>query len=307
MNIPGEIFSLMAAFFWSIAVVTFRSLTQKLSPFLINALKNTIGLACFIILLCILKIPLWDSTREFESLHYLEFIVSGFLGMGIADAIFIYALSKIGANRIAILNCFEPIVIYCLTPFFLPAIWLNEIQTIGFMIVIISMLIISYERDEIDINPKIKQQGIMLQICAILCSCISMLMIKDTLNGLEENNDYRTILWVTAFRLFIGFVISWTIFLFLKDTKKLLKALKEKIVITKIITSSIFGTFMALTCWMMGQAYVKNLALASIIGQTSLIFIMLFSWLFLREKITKTRIIASIFALLGVFLSNYFI
>ena len=306
MNIPGEIFSLMAALFWSIAVVIFRSLSNSISPFLINALKNTIALICFIILLLILKIPLWNDT--FTNTQYIKFIISGFLGMGIADAVFIYALSKIGANRIAILNCFEPIVIYFLTlsPFFLPekGNWLTDIETVGFIIVIISILIISYERDESDIPPKVKQQGLILQICAILFSSISMVMIKNILN--ESQNEPNVILWIAVFRLFVGFLISWTIFLFLKDYKQLLKALSGRSLIIKVISSSILGTFMALTCWIMGQAYIKKLALASIIGQTSLIFIMFFSWLFLREKITKTRIIASIFALIGVFLSNYF-
>tara|TARA_Y100001970_G_scaffold282860_1_gene396745 strand:- start:1088 stop:1999 length:912 start_codon:yes stop_codon:yes gene_type:complete len=302
MNIPGEIFALMAALFWSIAVVIFRSLSKSISPFLINALKNTIALICFIILLLILKIPFWNNS--FTNAEYMKFIISGFLGMGVADAVFIYALSKIGANRIAILNCFEPVVIYFLTLFFLSGNWLTGIETLGFIIVIISILIISYERDESDIPPRIKQQGLILQICAILFSSISMVMIKNILNNYQTEPD--VILWIAVFRLFIGFLISWTIFLFLKDSKKLLKALKGQIVITKVISSSILGTFMALTCWIMGQAYIKKLALASIIGQTSLIFIMFFSWLFLREKITKTRIIASVFALIGVFLSNYF-
>lgn len=302
MNIPGEIFALMAALFWSIAVVIFRSLSQNISPFLINALKNTIALICFIILLYILKIPLWNDS--FTNAEYIKFIISGFLGMGIADAVFIYALSKIGANRIAILNCFEPVVIYFLTLLFLSGNWLTGIETIGFIIVIISILIISYERDINDIPSKVKQQGLILQICAILFSSISMVMIKNILNDYKA--EPNVILWIAVFRLFIGFLISWTIFLFLKDSKKLLKALKGRVVITKVISSSILGTFMALTCWIMGQAHVTKLALASIIGQTSLIFIMVFSWLFLREKITRTRIIASIFAIIGVFLSNYF-
>ena len=156
MNIPGEIFALMAALFWSIAVVIFRSLSKSISPFLINALKNTIALICFIILLSILKIPFWNNS--FTNAEYMKFIISGFLGMGVADAVFIYALSKIGANRIAILNCFEPVVIYFLTLFFLSGNWLTGIETLGFIIVIISILIISYERDESDIPPKIKQQ-----------------------------------------------------------------------------------------------------------------------------------------------------
>ena len=301
MIIPGEVLALMAALFWSIAVVIFKSLTQKISPFLVNALKNTIALACFIITLSLLKIPLLNLT--FTSEEYIKFIISGLLGMGIADAIFIYSLSKIGANRIAILNCFEPIAVYCFT-FFLLGTSLSVLESIGFIIVIISILVISYEKDQDDIDPKIKKQGIMLQICAILCSALSMVMIKDILN--LHRSDVNSIIWIAVFRLFIGFIASWAIFLCLKNTRKLLAAIKEKTIIIKIITSSVFGTFMALGCWMMGQAYIEKLPLASILGQTALIFIIIFSWIFLNEKITKVRIIASAFALLGVFLSNYF-
>ena len=301
MNIPGEILALMAALFWSIAVVIFKSLSQSISPFLINALKNTIALICFIIVLSILKIPLFNPA--FTTYEYTAFIISGILGMGIADAVFIYSLSKIGANRIAILNCFEPIAVYCFT-FFLLGTSLSVLESIGFIIVIISILVISYEKDQDDIDPKVKKKGILLQICAILCSALSMVMIKDILN--IHRTDINLIIWIAVFRLFIGFISSWAIFLCLKNTMKLLASIKQKTIIIKVITSSVFGTFMALGCWMMGQAYIEKLPLASILGQTALIFILIFSWIFLKEKITKIRIIASLFALLGVFLSNYF-
>jgi len=301
MNIPGEILALMAALFWSIAVVIFKSLSQSISPFLINALKNTIALVCFIIVLSILKISLFNPA--FTTYQYVIFIISGILGMGIADAVFIYSLSKIGANRIAILNCFEPIAVYCFT-FFLLGTSLSIVESIGFIIVIISILVISYEKDQDDIDSKIKRKGILLQICAILCSALSMVMIKDILN--IYRTDIYLIIWIAVFRLFIGFISSWAIFLCLKNRMKLLAGIKQKKIIIKIITSSVFGTFMALGCWMMGQAYIEKLPLASILGQTALIFILIFSWIFLKEKITKIRIIASLFALLGVFLSNYF-
>ena len=301
MIVPGEVLALMAALFWSIAVVIFKSLTQKISPFLVNALKNTIALVCFIITLSLLEIPLLNLT--FTNEEYTKFIISGLLGMGIADAIFIYSLSKIGANRIAILNCFEPIAVY-LFSFHLLQISLSPIERIGFIIVIVSILIISYEKDQDDIDPKVKRQGIILQICAILCSALSMVMIKEILN--DYKSEVNSIIWIAVFRLFIGFIASWAIFLCLKNTTKLLATIKEKTILIKVITSSVFGTFMALGCWMMGQAYIEKLPLASILGQTALIFILIFSWLFLNEKITKVRIIASVFALLGVFLSNYF-
>lgn len=301
MKFPGELFSLMAALFWSFAVVIFKSLSSRISPFLINALKNTIALICFIITMLILEIPIWNNV--FTSKEYMIFIVSGFLGMGIADALFIYSLSKIGANRIAILNCFEPIAVYLFTFLFLGTL-LSGIETIGFIIVIISILIISYEKDYDDIDPIIKKKGISLQIIAILCSGLSMVMIKEILN--QQSSNPSIIILIAVLRLFIGFIISWLIFLFQKNKYVLLSALKEKKVIIKVLASSILGTFMALGCWIFGQTYIEKLPLASILGQTTLIFILFLSWMFLKEKITRLRLIASIFAILGLFLSNYF-
>ena len=170
--------------------------------------------------------------------------------------------------------------------------------------IIISILIINYEKDQDDINPKIKRKGILIQICAMLCSALSIVMIKEILNTYKS--DINSIIWMAVFRLLIGFIVSWIIFLSLKNTKKLFRPIKEQEIIIKIVVSSVFGTFIALGCWMLGQAYIEKLPLASIIGQTALIFIIFFSWIFLKEKITRIRIIASVFALLGVFLSNYF-
>ena len=175
MIVPGEVLALMAALFWSIAVVIFKSLTQKISPFLVNALKNTIALFCFIITLSLLKIPLLNLT--FSNAEYIKFIISGLLGMGIADAIFIYSLSKIGANRIAILNCFEPIAVYFFT-FFLLGTSLSTLESIGFIIVIVSILVISYEKDQDDIDPKVKRKESCYKYVPYYVA-LSMVMIKD--------------------------------------------------------------------------------------------------------------------------------
>ena len=133
----GELSAISAAICWSIAVIIFKSASKELSPFLITALKNSIALFFFIISFLIFDIPLWYSELIFSD--YIKIIISGILGMGFADILFIYALSQIGANRIAIMNCFEPAVIYCFSILFLGTI-LTLQQLTGFAIVIISLL-----------------------------------------------------------------------------------------------------------------------------------------------------------------------
>ena len=293
----GEISALIAAFCWSIAIIIFKSVSHILSPILITALKNTIALFLFIILFILFDIPFWYS--EFPSLDYLKLMISGLIGMGIGDILFIYALSKIGANRVAIINCFEPAVIYLFSVFLLGTI-LTIQQLVGFVIVIISLLIISNENDSADIDLKIKRKGMFIQIIAVVLSSFGIVLIKPILS--ISTNDIQMQLWITSVRLFPGFIIAWIIFLFQKNKLLLLSPLKDFKTSWKILLSSGLGTFVALSFWIVGYANIEKPPVASIIGQTAVIFIIILSYIFLKEKISKLRIISILFALSGVIL-----
>ena len=293
----GELSMLLAAFFWSIAVIIFKSASNKLSPLLITALKNTIALLCFIVFFIIADIPIWYD--KLNNIDYLKIIISGFLGMGLGDILFIYALSQIGANRIAIINCFEPAVIYFFSIILLGTI-LTMQQLIGFLIVIISILIITYEKDIDDIDPAIKRKGMLIHIFSILLSSFGIVLIKPVLSKI--NNIIHVQLWITAFRLFPGFIIAWIIFLFQKNKWTLLQPLKQSDVLWKIIISSGLGTFIALNFWILGYANIEKPPIASIIGQTSAVFIVVLSFIILKERISKLRIVSILTAIIGVVL-----
>ena len=293
----GELAALSAAICWSIAVIIFKSASKSLSPLLITALKNSIALFSFIILFLLFDIPIWYD--GFSNADYIKIIVSGILGMGIGDILFIYALSQIGANRVAILNCFEPAVIYCFSILMLGTILTTQ-QFIGFIIVIISLLIVSYEKDIKDIDPYVKKRGIILQLTAIFLSSIGIVLIKPVLSKTADSITMQ--LWITAFRLFPGFIVAWIIFFFQKNRLNYLKPLKKSNMIIKIILSSGLGTFIALSFWIIGYANIEKPPIASIIGQTSVIFIIILSFIFLKEKISKLRIVSILCALCGVVL-----
>jgi len=297
----GEIAALTAALLWSIAVIIFKTLSTKISPLLITGLKNLIALICFVILFIILDIDFINP--KFTNTEYTKIIISGALGMGIGDILFLFALSKIGANRIAILNCFEPSVILLFSMMMLQAsaYQLNLNQVVGFIVVIISILIITYEQDKSDIDPKVKRFGLFLQITAILMSSFGIVLIKPILN--QYTHSIQDQLWITAFRLFPGVIISWIFILFNQNLKKLFYPLFNWKTIWKIILSSGLGTFLALSFWIIGYATIAKPAIASILGQTSVIFIFVLSALVLKEKITSKRFVAITAAILGVLLT----
>ena len=293
----GELSALSAALCWSIAVIIFKSASKTLSPILITALKNSIALFSFLLLFMFLDIPLWYGNFEYSD--YFKIFISGILGMGIGDILFIYALSQIGANRIAIMNCFEPAVIYCFSILFLGTI-LTLQQLAGFAIVIISLLIISYENDLQEIDPLIKKQGMIIQIIAILLSSFGIVLIKPVLEKTTDSISMQ--LWVTAFRLFPGFIVAWIVFLLQKNKLLILQPLLKSKMILQIIVSSGLGTFIALSFWIIGYANIEKPPVASIIGQTSVMFIIILSYIFLKEKISKVRVMSILFAICGVLL-----
>jgi len=291
----GVVAALLAALCWSVAVIIFKSASRFLSPLLIVLLKNTIATLCFVVLFFIFDIPFWLS--GLESLDYYKIIISGVLGMGIADLLFIKALSQIGANRVAIVNCFEPGVVYLFSVLMLGS-FLTPKQLFGFLVVVVALLIISYEKDDIEIASSIKRRGVLTQVLAVVLSSFGIVLIKPVLSKL--NASIASQLWVTFFRLFPGFIFTWIVFMFKKNKLKLLIPLKNKSICLKIIIASGLGTFLALGFWIIGYTNIQKPPVASILGQTSVLFIIVLSYFFLNEKISKTKLGAMSLAICGV-------
>ncbi len=128
----GIIFAVLASIFWSMTVTLLKPISARISPFLINPIKNSIGLFLFIMLFVILDIPFWYN--HLYHYEYLIILISGTLGMVVGDTIFIYALNKIGANRVAIVDSFSPLVIYFYSMLLLPNQSINLVQGIGFLL-----------------------------------------------------------------------------------------------------------------------------------------------------------------------------
>ena len=301
-NYYGILFALSASILWSITVTLIKPISNNISPFLINPIKNSVGLLLFFISFLIFDISLWYN--ELSRDEYIIILFSGALGMFLGDTIFIYALNKIGANRVAIVDAFSPIIIFSYSFLLLPNQALNEMQIIGFIMTILGLLILTYENDYEDINYKVKRFGILLVLCAMMCTGFGIVYLKKVLNVINKTNyDIQVNLWVTAFRLIPGVILSWVLFLFQKNKIQLIKPIKDKTNYIPLLIASIIGPFFALGFWILGYAFISKPSIASIISQTSVIFIVLLSWIFLKEKLTSLRILSMICVFLGVILT----
>ena len=300
----GVLFALAASVVWSITVTLVKPITHTVSPFLINPIKNSIGFILFILLFLTIDVPLWyDTLYTYE---YAIILFSGSLGMVLGDTIFIYALSQIGANRVAIVDSFSPLVIYIYSVLLLQDQALELIQIFGFFITIIGLLILTYEKDYEDIDYRVKRFGILLVLGAMACTGFGVVYLKTVLNRINEDGvDIHLNLWITAFRLVPGVVLSWIIFLLKKNKYDLIQPLKIKHNLRILCIASFLGPFLALGFWILGYTFIAKPSVTSIIGQTSVVFIVILSWLFLKEKITKLRILSTVLVFIGVILATF--
>ena len=293
----GEFSALAAALFWSIAIIIFKSVGNKISPIVLNPLKNTLAFILFIIIFILFDIPFWYS--ELDKIDYMKLIISGALGMGIVDTIYLYTLNIIGANRSAVLSTLEPGVVFIISYIMLGTL-LSLTQFLGFIVVIFSMLIIAYENDIEEIDSSKKRKAIYLQVLLFFCSAFGIVLIKPVLDKINHSIPLQ--LWAVVFRLFPGVIVTILVLLFQKNKAKLLAPLKQSAVIKKIIIGATIGTFMAMSLWILGYSNIKYPPVASLLGQTSCIFILILAWVVLKEPISKKRVIAMCISLIGVVL-----
>ena len=293
----GEFSALAAALFWSIAVILFKSVGDKVSPIVLNPLKNSIAFLIFIITFIIIDIPFWYEGLDY--IDYIKLIISGALGMGIVDTIYLHTLNIIGANRSAILSTLEPGAVFIMSYIMLGTL-MTSIQFIGFCIVIISLLIIAYENDIEEIDTYKKRKAIYLQIFLFFCSAFNIVLIKPVLDKLNHSIPLQ--LWAVMFRLFPGVLITLFFLMLQKNKLSLLEPLKEKHISLRIFMGATIGTFMALSFWILGYSNIKYPPVASLLGQTSCIFIILLAWIALKESISKKRMAAMAVSIIGVFL-----
>ena len=107
----GEVFSLCSAVFWALAVVMMKSIGEKVHPVALNLFKNTLGAILIGLTLVIIGEPLINPgfiTRE----DYIRLFISGIIGIGLADILFLHSLNIIGAGISALVDMvYSPFVI----------------------------------------------------------------------------------------------------------------------------------------------------------------------------------------------------
>ena len=284
----GEFFSLACAIGWAGAVVLFRHSSENLPASSINLFKNTLGFA--------LMIPtVWiagESLIGFTGNEYLTIAISGFIGISIADTLYLEALKRLGAGTTAIIgSLYSPFVIIG------SLLFLNEsltaLQWSGFAVVMMGVLVVSWENNH-QVSKKHSIQGMLIGATAIVLMAAAILMIKPIL---ETKPFFAT----TALRTGFALLAMIIMFGFQGKLHKIPSHFKGYKHWHSLIWASFLGTYLSMMFWLAGYK-LTSASIASILNESASIFIILLARIFLKEALTRKKMIGVFCTSLGVVL-----
>jgi drug/metabolite transporter (DMT)-like permease len=290
LPLSGELLSIGAAFFWAAAIVIFRVVGRDVHPLAVNLFKNLTGVALLIPTFAVLGRPLLPALPARD---YAVFLLSGVIGIAVADTLVLMALNKLGAELLAIVDCaYSPFVIG------LSFVFLGErmdaLQSAGVVLIVLAVLLISGGRGEARISRRNLIQGIGLGIASVFLMAVGIVMVKPLL-------DRTPILWGTMIRLAGGGAAVGLYLAFHPRRKAILKPLGSLRTLALLIPGAICATYLSNALWLAGMRLTQA-SIAGALNQLSTIFIFVLAAVFLKEKPTPRKILAVGLAFAGAVL-----
>ena len=290
----GDIYSIITAFCWSIAVVSYKAGLKNHNVFSLKISQNIM-----VIIFFALYIILSGGSFQLDLNNYDLFLVviSGILGITISDTFFMASLRLLGASGQALIDClYSPLMI----------IWayvafgekLGAINIFGGSLVI-SALFLTISRANskhgsvYESSGKNLAKGLTYGILTNFTIVGTIMLIRHIIR------DPKIDIVVLCFwRFFIGNLFLMFFTKFIKKSKLNIMEIFNKETFLWNFLASFSGPFLATIFWFLGFKYTLA-GKAAIYNQMATIFIILWSTLFLKEFMTPKKFLASILAIIG--------
>lgn len=290
---PGQILSLLTAVVWASAVILFKKSGEDVHPIALNSFKNLLAI---ILLLPTIYIFGEGFSPDISGSEISLLLISGALGIGLADTFFFRSLNLLGAGLSSIVDClYSPSII--ILSFFWLGESLNILQLFGVLMIISAVLTVSKSDQNGNISRRNLIEGILWGALAMATMAVGIVMIKPLL-------DTAPFLWLTEIRLIGGLLILGVIVLFHPKRKQIMFPRLNRRGMVYLFSGSFIGAYMAMILWLGGMKFTKA-SIAAALNQTSNIFVFVFAAIFLKEPITARRTVGIVLGIAGVFIVTF--
>jgi drug/metabolite transporter (DMT)-like permease len=274
----GEFFSVACAACWAMAVVLFRRSGETLPAFELNLFKNVLATGLMVPTILLVDGISWPGYSPAE---WGIVIVSGVVGIAVADTWYLRALNLMGASRTGVVaSLYSPFVIV------LSLLFLDEVliwwQYFGFLLVLGGILLVTWRQNRRDVSLRAIRLGVAFGAGAVLMMAVGIVMVKPVL-------ETQSFMWTMGVRLAAG---TLGMLLFLRATAGFSRAMlhyRSAQPWTIIVIGSLLGSYLSMMLWLAGYKLTQA-SVASVLNETAASFIVLFAWLFLGEEMNWRRV-----------------
>jgi drug/metabolite transporter (DMT)-like permease len=284
----GEFFALSSALLWALAVILFRRAGGALPAFELNLFKNLLGFA--------LLVP---TVAAVEGLRLPEYplrdvaiaLVSGYIGIAVADTWYLRALHLMGASRTGIVaSLLSPFVIL------LSFLFLDESfrgwQVAGFALVMAGILLVNFKAHRRSVDTEHIRRGVLYGIGAVFLMAVGIVMVKEIL-------ETRSFIWTTQLRL-TGGLVGMLIYMTLRGRVAQVRLSFQGALPWKtIVVASLLSSYLSMMMWLAGYKLIPA-SVASVLNESANAWIVLLAWLMLGESIGARKVAGLALTSLGV-------
>lgn len=288
----GELAAIFCALTWAAAVILFRRSGASLSPLSLNLFKNSLALILFALTTLAASVdarwPLGALWPEGASgAHVVALLVSGALGLGLADTLFLAALNRLGAGRTAVIEClYSPFVAL----FALAHPGLDESLHPSFFVglgLIIAGVLLANRRSATEPKAPPEKElglGVLLGVISIAAMAVGIVIAKPALNDCP-------VLWSNVLRLLGGMIFIIPMAVLRKDRAEVFAVFRASAAWRSAVPAAFVGTYFGMIFWLAASKYA-DVTIASALSQTSAFFTLVFAARFLDEALTPSRFFA---------------
>jgi len=284
----GEFFALASALGWAISVILLRHSGYSLPAFELNLFKMVLAFVLF--LPTLLVVDGW-VLPGYSGQELALVLVSGFLGIAVADTWYLRALNLMGASRTGIVaSLLSPFVIM------LSVIFLGESllgwQILGFSLVMAGILLVTWRRARSKIEPEQVGKGIIYALGSVFFMAVGVVMVKEIL-------EVRPFIWTVELRL-LGGLTGMLAYIAVKRRWALIRTtFSNSLPWGYIVAGSFLGGYLSMMMWLAGYRLISA-SEASVLNESANAWIVLLAWLFLGESLGLRKVTGLLLTLAGV-------
>ncbi len=294
LNHPlGQGCALLTAILWAVALMLFKRSGDHISPMALNLFKTVVGLVLLVAMIAIMIATGRDSLATLSQCPARDIwllLLSGVIGIAVADTIFLRALNLIGLGLISIVDCaYSPFVI--LFAWLLLGENLTVLQYVGAALIVVGVFTASQHKPPADRTRRQILSGMALAVVAVGLMAMCIVFPKRIIEDMP-------VLWSTTLRQGAAAVVLALMATVDRDRRTKWAVFKPSRSWKFALPGSILGTYLCVLLWVAGFKYT-DASIAGALNQTSVVFSALLAAFVLKERFGRRQVVAFVLSLAG--------